>query len=550
MNLPKRLATPREHLATLIEPPAAEVLRVAGGWAFCQSGGQNARSTRDAAPLLDETLGSLRAALLEELELRGPIVLTGHQAEFFHAGVFAKTIAADALAAAVGGSAVFLTVDGDVPKTGALAVPSVATGTLSKRPVPIPGCDLRLPAEHQSELPAQRWCAFFEQVRDALARVADILPAGRSERPPNPPPDGETLLPTYAGGFLASPRPNIRFADAVVRGHAAVEHALGLGGSRDLRMSRLAQTRAFRALCAHLVLHAAGFAACYNEAQAAYRRRRRIRSPQRPVPPLAVGGGRVELPLWLVRAGTPRRRMAVARVTQRVVLLADDEAIGEMTEAELRPAAVHAEPWPIERAGWQVRPRALALSAFGRLLLGDVFIHGIGGATYDEMTEDFVSRFFGVAPAPMCCVSATLHLPLPRRGAAAQDWARARHALRDLAHNPERHLNSIPDELIARRRSLIDESRRLRETARHDRSARRRVYERLRGTVAALRAAAGEAYEAEAARLRAVERDYAHDRIALDREYFFALHDARDMARLVDRIRGDVLTAGGAPALQ
>ncbi|MEP0847510.1 MAG: hypothetical protein HRF50_11940 [Phycisphaerae bacterium] len=506
----ERLKTPSEHGAVLIEPAPGEIVAALAA---------KRRDALDQLALLDTNAGELHRELLAQLNIHAPVVMTGHQAEFFHAGVFAKTIAADALAAAVRGTAVFLTVDSDVPKARHVPVPRVVDGRVRRELLDIPGCDPSVPLEAQPALPVERWCEFFRQVRHTYAHAAS------------------SLLPVYTGGWLACTAQRLDFCDAVVRGHAAVEHALGLGGSRDLRVSQLSQTRALRCFAAHLLLNAEGFAECYNAAQQAYRRRNRVRNDQRPVPPLMVEAERTESPLWVWRDGQPRRRLFVRRVADEIVFLADEEPIGREPLSRLRCAECQGQPWGVERDGWRVRPRALSLSSFARLLLADVFIHGVGGAKYDEMTEDFVRAFFGVEPAAMCCVTATLHLPLPRRGGDLSRAA-ARHALHDLPYNPQRHVSSLPAEMLARRAALFDESRRLRAEAPRERARRRRVYQEIREVNAALRAAAGGEYAAVEERLRSAERDTRDDALAQDREYFFALHDSAAMGALAAGIQG------------
>ena len=48
--------------------------------------------------------------------------------------------------------------------------------------------------------------------------------------------------------------------------------------------------------------------------------------------------------------------------------------------------------------GVRLRPRALITTMFARLVLSDIFIHGIGGAKYDQVTDAIVRRFFAVEP--------------------------------------------------------------------------------------------------------------------------------------------------------
>ena len=48
--------------------------------------------------------------------------------------------------------------------------------------------------------------------------------------------------------------------------------------------------------------------------------------------------------------------------------------------------------------GVRLRTRALTTTMFARYLLGDLFIHGIGGAKYDELGDEIARGFFGIEP--------------------------------------------------------------------------------------------------------------------------------------------------------
>ena len=75
----------------------------------------------------------------------------------------------------------------------------------------------------------------------------------------------------------------------------------------------------------------------------------------------------------------------------------------------------------LQRGGVRIRPRALVTTLWARLALGDLFIHGIGGAKYDCVTDRLIERFFGLAPPRFLVVSATLHLPIEHRRATAEE---------------------------------------------------------------------------------------------------------------------------------
>jgi hypothetical protein len=97
--------------------------------------------------------------------------------------------------------------------------------------------------------------------------------------------------------------------------------------------------------------------------------------------------------------------------------------------------------------------------------LADVFVHGIGGAAYDGITDDIVRRMTGSDPPRHAVVSGTLRLPLDHAfpGFEGEDpaglFAQARATLRDMEFHPERHLDprtlesaDVVDLIAAKRR--------------------------------------------------------------------------------------------------
>ncbi|RMF72050.1 MAG: hypothetical protein D6744_17200, partial [Planctomycetota bacterium] len=165
------------------------------------------------------------------------------------------------------------------------------------------------------------------------------------------------------------------------------------------------------------------------------------------------------------------------------------------------------------------------------------FIHGIGGAKYDEMTEDFVERFFGIAATPMACVTASLLLPLPAPEVSPDDVARARIERRDAWYNPARRLKSAPARLIAEHLRLAREAQSLKQNSPHDREARRANYRALHAALRRIHAACEDEYRRLDERIARLEADLRTRRVATDREYFYALHPRQELECLRDRIR-------------
>lgn len=503
----------------LVEPPATDL-------PVCDHA---ARQNLDRHPILDTTLGTLRDQLVADLGWQPPIIVTGHQPEFFHAGVFAKNIAAAALAARAAGTPAFLMVDSDLPKSNRLILPQTTAAGLRQIDALIPGCEPQVAYESQPTVPREHWLQFFARL-SAMHELFD-----------------HSLLRTFAKAWLEHTDRDVVYADAWTGALAACESALGVDGLRTARISHLAQTRAFRTFAAALISDARQAAEAYNAAQQAYRRRHRVRAAGRPVPPLMMRADLTEVPLWIVRRDEPRRRLFVRDRGAALELSTDNAIIGELPHDALDRAATHADPWPLERDGWSLRPRALTLSAFARLVLADIFIHGIGGAKYDEIMEEWLANWRGITPAPAVCVSATLHLPLAHEPVTLADIRAARHRARDLRYNPQRHLANLPSKLIQRRAELVRASNDLRRRHPRDHERRAVVFREIRHVnEEMLQTDPWRTAEADR-HVQTLERDRALTRIARDREYFFALHREDTLEALVKNTRTAIVPGSSRP---
>jgi hypothetical protein len=90
--------------------------------------------------------------------------------------------------------------------------------------------------------------------------------------------------------------------------------------------------------------------------------------------------------------------------------------------------------------------------------LADLFIHGIGGATYDQMTDRLIREFYGIEPPPFLVLTGTLRLPIQDAPTiSADDIRQQQRLLRELEHQPERHLPDASPRLLAEKASLVEE---------------------------------------------------------------------------------------------
>jgi hypothetical protein len=165
-----------------------------------------------------------------------------------------------------------------------------------------------------------------------------------------------------------------------------------------------------------------------------------------------------------------------------------------------------------------------------------LFVHGIGGAKYDRITDRIIERYYGMAPPAFACVSATLRLPLPSRPIEPCALLEARRKLRDIRYNPDRFVTRPPPNLLARRSELIRESNRLRE-ARGPRSERRETFRSIRRVNTQLLEREPELERRFTDRIERIERELASDSVARSREHFYLLQPRDRLVKLADRLR-------------
>ncbi len=499
------LKTPASHGDVLVTPAPS---------AWVAAARENFDSLSAArAPLLDSTLGEWRRRTREAIVGRDDtlVFVTGHQPEFIHPGVWAKHVVAQRAAEAVDGVAVNLVVDHDAPKTNSVLVPAVQGTALTLRPIPFAESLRGFSFEQIARLQPDQVDRFESNLRQCLGERYEA-----------------SQMPTFFRGVREAAG-DADWVGQVVAGRRAIENALGVM-IEDRRISDI--------WCSPLLLdflvNAERFAASYNRALAWYRREFRVRGAQRPIPDLHCQGGQCEVAAWAYRCDQPRQRLFAARVAGAVELFAGGVRIGVVPERHLRACSDLAAVLD-DMAGWRLRPRALTLTIWARLLLADLFIHGIGGAKYDRISDVIIEDYYDVSAPHMACASATLHMDLPGSGMGFDSSAAVDRSLRDLRFNPQRNLRTGED-LVAleeQRRDAIACSDRLRESDGRNRSARRDAFDRLRQVNDAMLDARRGEVESRRVELGQAKEALRRDKIATSREHFFGFYDAQRLRSLL-----------------
>jgi hypothetical protein len=455
MGSPRRFRAPAENGGVLAEPgfdrvpELVERNRRVLDTADVVIGGLPLRELRRQARREVLELAQSPGAAVPGLSSEAPLLLAGHQPELSHPGVWVKHFALNGLARRLGGVPLNLVVDNDTVKSASLRFPVYDSDPagIHRRAVPF---DHR-GAEEPYEVRRVRDPDCFRTFAD---RAAPLWRAWGAE----------PVLPRVWADVVRDPEATLGGTFAAVR--RTWERAWGCA-NLELPVSRLAGTRAFARFVAHVAGDADRFRDCYNAAVRAYRDAHGIKSRNHPVPDLAPG----ELPFWVLPpAGSQRRRLTTGT--------------------------------PV--VSFTVRPRALTLTLFARVCLGDFFIHGIGGGKYDEVTDTIIRDYFGLEPPAYQVLSATLHLPLPAFPDAEAKAASLTRYLRHAYWNPQRRIpgpaSDRPDvrALLARHQELIEHE----PPDPAGRRARFREFRRIKDELRPLNAAAVTTAEGMLARAR------------------------------------------------
>ena len=434
----RRLHVPREDHAALVDPPweamagqIDENLRLHGQYDYDFQGRSLRELSREARRgLLVEArrwTQTYRDVDLATDVSEGPIFLAGHQPQLVHPGVWFKNFALDRLARRHHAVAVNLLVDNDTVKDTAIRVPG---GSIDQPDVADVALDAAGPAVPYEERSIVDRACFETFGHRAAERISPLVP--------------DTMVEDYWSLAVQRSRETDNLGACLAQSRHQMEGRWGLQ-TLEAPSSRLCRLEAFAWFVAHLLARLDQFREVHNATLGEYRELHRIRTAAQPVPDLAADGEWLEAPFWIWTTADPRRRPLFARRLHDRIELGDRQSLRVELPLTSEGTADRAVARLMELAGEgvKIRCRTLTNTLFVRLMLGDVFLHGIGGAKYDQVTDAIVERYFGLRPPHFFTLSATLLLPIPRAPAAVEDDEVFQRRLREMTHHPERFLDGV-----------------------------------------------------------------------------------------------------------
>jgi len=494
-----------------------EVLRQAA----CYTNGIKSLLRKDTSGLCLYVRNSTQSNTINELTLdyeavkNIPIVQTGHEPILYHPGIWIKNHLAHYLVKIVGGISVNMIVDNDACNMGFMYVPILSEISTSVGKVAFVKNKDHVAYEEIVFDDFGPILQFKEEVIDLLSKnilredvktiveTVQPLPLNSVKEPtPNPSQEGNTKSPLLGGdlgvGELLPIVEDMRdvFGQFINRigeyyqqgcsdmvglltaARKSLEEDFGIENP-EVPVSWMCNTDGFYHFVLHILYEAERFTKIYNGKLAEYRNIHKIRSMANPLPDLKILRNLIELPFWVWKAEGQRAKCyrmnegEDIKITDGaevlVTLKKNDDVINNITRLKT-----------LMETGIKIRPRAITTTMFSRLFFSDVFIHGIGGAKYDTITDEIIKEFFGIDPPGFVTISATLFLPLDVYGLDIKVLQELQRTDSDMCYNPERYASKETQSEPAFMNSVKEKQRLLKIMGVSNADEKRRYFRRIK----------------------------------------------------------------------
>ncbi|HEY1628828.1 MAG TPA: hypothetical protein VGF52_03150 [Tepidisphaeraceae bacterium] len=426
-----------------------------------------------------------------------PLIATGHQAELYHAGVWVKDALIHTVAEKLGGSGFHIAVDTDAAKHLNVRWPGES-----------------IPLSDESNLLDAPWTGLLAVPSPArLNEISARLSAASADW------NFQPMLPNLLASLRRLSMESRDLPSALTNALHELDWELGLR-HHALLASPLWSSEPFLLFAHDLLANAERTATHYNNALRAYRIEANIRSSTRPMPDLFTSDEAIEAPFWLDDLHTQKRFRPSVFLTDRgwlLKLLGGDEFIFEKN-LDGWEAASRLQRW-LASMRHRLAPRALMLTMFARLLMADQFVHGIGGARYDQVTDFFIESNYRLAPPKFSVTTATLYFP------------RALEHERVCVPCVEREGHRLKHDLLGqRKRELVAEIAALPRGS-PQRSAR---FFQMHAELA-LAASHSASMQQWREKLRQTQESEKQEQTLFDRELFYAIQPRQRLAEMIER---------------
>ena len=435
------------------------------------------------------------------------IIETGHSPILAHPGVLIKHGLVNSIAKKAKAIGINLVVDNDVCHDDCLNIPDIKGLDSSVERIEfLPGL-YNLAFEEIRYTDSTQLTAFKESVLKVLHN-----------------PDMKKTFEDFINPVIRLSGETLGFTDLFTCARHAFLLRFGIG-NLEVPVSLISETEPFLNFFLHITANARSFVDTYNAKLGEYRRLKKISSRANPLPDLMEKGYVVELPFWIWSEGESRKSLyASVADNSRISVICEDKIIEHFDFGENSSSSENLNRLgDLISKGIKIRPKAIVNTMYSRMFLSDLFIHGIGGAKYDLITDEIIREFFGVEPPVYAAVSATLYLPYKPFDVSGEDVNELKHVIKDMGYNPDKYASGAVME-DAGMKSMVSEKRELIDKEVHESEEKHRVFERLKELNALMKEEISPLVEEKEKELEELEKKIRYNSIVTDREYPFCIY--------------------------
>jgi len=370
------------------------------------------------------------------------IIQTGHQPVFFHPGIWIKNIFLNELVKSplldkcLG---INIILDNDICKDLNLYLPALSSnGNLIVEEISF------LSSTLTPNLPFEEYpCPSLELITKFTREVIDRLKPLESEN--------KDILNNF-NSFSRCLKNSSRFCSQNYK-KANLGEFLGLArrlyekeikpAYLEIPFSQICNSDEFLSFFLEIIKNIESFSEIYNKKLDEYKKLFKIRTRAHPSPSLMIKENLIETPFWIWREGDQRRKIFILNEEEKNYLYNDAYGKIFLIEKDGIKSLFSLKSIFKERK-LKIRPKALLLTLYNRLFISDLFVHGLGGAKYDLVTDEIIKEFFKVEPPHFLVVSCTLYLNFkPSPDASDFKIATLKKEIRDLEFNPQRYIDEL-----------------------------------------------------------------------------------------------------------
>jgi hypothetical protein len=363
------------------------------------------------------------------------IVMGGHQPDLFHCGVWFKNWILSELARRGKAIAIHFIVDNDLCRQPGIQIPTWSEEHVKSRLVTFDESISPMPWENRKLVDHSLWHSFSDRTLKAVIPLKST-----------------PLIAQLWKHAVGLDLQGASLGELLSQARHLLEQELGLR-TLEVPLSHLCRTDKFAQFSLSLFQQGQLLHQLYNRELDNFREAHRIRNHAQPLPNLVSDGEWWEMPWWCYhRESSQRRPLWIKHDGKRIQLSDRNGWQVEIQTRDIESGSAVQQWLDIEAREFCIRPRALITTLYVRTILCDQFVHGIGGARYDQITDRLVAGLWGIRPPAFVVASATLRLEfaeLPQRfkQPMGPTLESARIRLNSIKANPERLLESLDVQL-------------------------------------------------------------------------------------------------------